>query len=281
MKSFLEKLFAELPSFFSVFISALTSPSKLIDEIMSTEDESEAPARGIRFFIVAEVITLVIAYAMPEWSASKMIPSTDSALVEVGSGIVVNVLQLVLSCVVVIVAFRIVQHRVDTKRFTALFAYTAGVAMVLTTLANSTTNIVKVDVEVARLYGESEVLMRELEPHFGRMIEIQNSLERGKPITDTDSITLAILPKVEQIQANTSAIAKQPTAMITVLIITVVSLAVDVWMIFVGYLYTRRNGISTARYIVAVIIAIAGIILVSLAIGGATVGSQLQRSFAQ
>jgi hypothetical protein len=69
--------------------------------------------------------------------------------------------------------------------------------------------------------------------------------------------------------------------MITVLIITVVSLAVDVWMIFVGYLYTRRNGISTVRYIVAVIIAIVGIIIVSLAIGGATVGSQLQRSFAQ
>lgn len=279
MKTFLEKLFAELPSFFSVFINALTSPGKLIDEILASEDDAEASARGLRFFIVAEIIALVIAYAIPEWSASKVIPSSDSALAGVGSGIVLNVLELVLSCIVVIIAFRAVQHRVDTKRFTALFAYVAGVAMVLTTIMYSATNITKVDLEVARLYGESEVLMRQLEPHVGRAVELRDSLERGQPIMATDSVTLTILPKVKQIVANASQIGNKPIAMIVLLIVGVATLAVDVWMIVVGFLYARRNGISAMRYAGVVVIAIVGISIVSFVIGSAVVGSQLQNSF--
>lgn len=281
MKSFLEKLFAELPSFFSVFISTLTSPSKLIEEIQTSENESEVSARGLRFFIVAEVIALVIAYAIPHWSADKVIPSTDSALADFGSGIVLNVLLLALSCLTVIVAFRVVKHRVDAKRFVALYAYFAGIVVVLTSLVNATTNFAKVDIEVARLYGQSEVLALPLAPHAGRVLEIQKSLESNMPITATDSLTLAILPAIEQIRANTLEIGKRPTAVITLLVFTVVSLAINVWMIFVGFVYARRNGISTSSYVGVVIIAIVGIVLVQLAIRGAILGSQIQKSFTQ
>ncbi|MBU3742518.1 MAG: hypothetical protein FGM24_09585 [Candidatus Kapabacteria bacterium] len=281
MKSFFEKLFAELPSYFSVFINALTSPSKLMDEIMTSQDGAEASARGIRFFILSEIIALVIAYAIPEWSASKIIPSTEHALAEVGSGIVLNVLVIILSCLVVIIAFRAVRHRADTKRFTALFTHIAGVAIVLTTLANSSTNIMKVDLEVARLYGESEVQMRQIEPHLGRVVNIQDSLEQGLPVNATDSVTLAILPKIKQIRANTSQISSKPTVMIVTLIVAMISLAIDVWMVFVGYLYAHRHGVSTLQYVLVVILAIVGIAVVTFAIESAVFGGQLQSSFTQ
>jgi hypothetical protein len=279
MKSFLEKLFAELPSFFSVFISTLTSPSKLIEEMQASENESDVSARGLRFFIVAEVVALVIGYVIPQWSADRVIPSTDSALADFGSGIVLNVLLLALSCLTVIVAFRVVKHRVDAKRFVALYAYIAGIVVVLTALVNATTNFAKVDIEVARLYGQSEVLALPLAPHAGRVLEIQKSLESNEPITATDSLTLAILPAIEEIRANTLEIGKRPTAVITLLVFTVVSFAVDGWMIFVGFVYARRNGISTSSYVGVVIIAIVGIILVQLAVRGAILGSQIQKSF--
>ncbi|MFM8771164.1 MAG: hypothetical protein ACKOE4_03975 [Candidatus Kapaibacterium sp.] len=281
MKSFLEKLFAELPSFFSVFMSALTSPSKLIEEVQTSQDESDVSARGIRFFIVAEVLALVIAYAIPEWSANKVIPSTDGALADVGSGIVLKVLLLSLSCLTVIIAFRVVKHRVDAKRFVALYAYVAGVVVILTALVNSTTNLAKVDLEVARLYGQSEILMIPLAPHMGRVIEIQQSLETNTPITATDSLTLAILPAIKQIQANTLAISSKPTTLMVLLAVGVAGFAVTGWMIFVGLLYARRNGISTPSYVVVVIIAIIGIILVQMVIQGAVLGSQMQKSFTQ
>lgn len=281
MKSFLEKLFAELPSFFSVFISALTSPSKLIDEVQTSQDESDVSARGIRFFIVAEVLALVIAYAIPEWSANKVIPTTESALADVGSSIVVKVMLLALSCLTAIIAFRVVKHRVDAKRFVALYAYAAGVVVVLTALVNSTTNIAKADIEVARLYGQSEALAVPLVPHVGRVIEIQQSLDNNQPITATDSLTMAILPAIQQIRANTLEISSKPAALIVFLVVGIASLAVTAWMIFVGFLYARRNGVSTPRYIGVVIIAIVGITLVKLAIGSAVVGSELQKSFTQ
>ncbi len=281
MKSFLEKLFVELPSFFSVFISTLTSPSKLIDEITTAENESEVSARGLRFFIVAEVLALVIAYAIPEWSANKVIPTTDSALADVGSGIVLKVLLLAASCLTVIIAFRVVKHRVDVKRFIALYAYTAGIVVVLTALVNSTTNVAKVDVEIARLYGQSETLALPLVPHLGRVIEIQQSLDNNEPITATDSLTTAILPAIEQIRANTLEISSKPTALIVFLVVGIASFAVTAWMIFVGFVYARRNGVSASGYGIVVIIAIIGVFLVRLVIGSAMVGSELQKSFVQ
>ncbi len=281
MKGFLEKLFAELPSFFSVFISALTSPSKLIEEVQTSQDEADVSARGIRFFIVAEVLALVIAYAIPEWSANKVIPSTDGALADIGSSIVLKVLLLALSCLTVIMAFRVVKHRVDAKRFVALYAYVAGVVVILTALVNSTTNLARVDLEVARLYAQSEVLAIPLVPHVGRVVEIQKSLENNTPITATDSLTLAILPTIKQIQANTLAISSKPTTLMVLLAVGVAGFAVTGWMIFVGLLYARRNRISTPSYVVVVIIAVIGIVLVKMAVEGAVFGSQLQKSFAQ
>ena len=281
MKSYIEKLFTELPSFVSTFVNGLVQPSSLIEQAYAHEDESDVAARGIRFFIVAEIIVLVLHVAMPQWSADRQLPSTDSALVGIAADIVVSVFTLAIATALAMVAFRIVGHHVVPKRFIGMVAHVVSIGMVLTALLNSMTNIAKVDPDVARYHAEADAELVMLAPHMARAMQLRDSVEKGHPITQTDSLTTSIVASLQRVKSISDNLAQQPMMLITTSVVAIATFAVDIWIVAVGFLYARRNSVSTLRYAVAVALSLLFAGILRLAIGAAQLGSVMQGALTQ
>lgn len=277
MKDYLEKLLSELPAYMSIFSVGLVQPAKMINELSASENDSDLASRGLRFFIFSSLIVLLITYALPEYAAQQIIPSTDSEIFGVMSNLVIEVVTVTATCIVIWMAFKVVGHTVDVRRFVGLYTHFAGIALVVMALVHGVTGIAKIDPSVARSHAEAEAAMIAVMPYQGRFMEIRDSLEAGIPLSQSDSVTQVLRASWDRASKARTSLESNPVYVLVITIVFLLSLLVDCWLVVVGYAYAKRNAVSAGRYSIVVIVSLLCMAIVKTAMSGAAFGSQMYR----
>lgn len=79
MKSYIERVIAEIPLFFSHFSQCLFRPKHFIQQQLAIAEQPDDVSKGVEFLILSFLISLFISQLLPEAVNPVTLPSDDNA----------------------------------------------------------------------------------------------------------------------------------------------------------------------------------------------------------
>lgn len=266
MKSYLEKVVSELPSFLSKFTSCLSRPRKFLAQHLASDNSdvvSESSAadqlteKGVAFLITAFLVSFFLSIALPEVTDPATMPTDDAGFIKLG---VDALLDLFLFLAAISIGHGVLRMFGAKTPFTAAFGlscYFCGVALVLGVAANATTNIAMVDPVTASSWVKLENTYKTLGPQMKEVIAKMDPETGELPDSVKNGELAKIVPVFEESQRIYTQATSRPLYTIATGIQATILFAIVAWLLIAWFSYGSLQGISTLKLLGATVITAA------------------------
>ena len=255
MKSYLERVIAEVPQFFSHFSQCLFRPSRFIAAELARQEQPDAISKGVDFLILSFLLMLFISQVLPEATSPLQLPGDDAAFVTFASAALFDLFRLFFAAVICFAAFRLAGVSGSFWQFFSLFAFFAGVSMVLLVFANALTNIGFIDPIVAKSHIALEQLSTELQ-HLTEQMLCSADSQTGELSSNALAASDPQWQQLNAAQQRYNEALTRPLAQLGMALQLLVALLLFIWLCRVWFAYGRMLQLSSSRITTALLISL-------------------------
>jgi hypothetical protein len=272
MKSYMERVIAEIPQFMTHFSQCLFRPRQFLQEQLALDANADQVSKGVEFLMLSFLIALFIGQVLPEAVNPMTLPADDGAFVQMASQALFSLFMLFFSAAIAFGCLRL--QGVGGSFFSVfrIFAFFCGVALVLMVFANALTNIIFLDPVIAKSWIKLEQIGAQMQAMTEQMLcntddagEVANDPKLGKQFQ-------------EQLLAGATIYAKATARPLFILgsgLQGLVYLAMAVWLLAVWFAYGKHHGLSAARTIGAAVLCLVLISGANLLVSMMQTGGQM------
>lgn len=276
MKSYMERVIAEIPQFMAHFSQCLFRPRQFLQEQLALDAKADQISKGVEFLTLSFLIALFIGQVVPEAVNPMTMPADDGAFVQMASEALFSLFMLFFSAAIAFGCLRLVGVGSSFFAFFRIFAFFCGVALVLMVFANALTNIIFIDPVVAKSWIKLEQMGAQMQAMTEQMF--CNTDNAGEVTKDP------ALGKrwQEQLSAGAAIYAKATARPLFILgsgLQALVYLMMVVWLLAVWFAYGQHYGLSGARIVGSAVLSLALISGASLLLSTIQIGSQMMKQF--
>ena len=272
MKSYIERVIAEVPLFLSHFSQCLFRPRHFIREYLAGEAKADEVSKGVEFLILSFTISLIIGQVLPEATAPKGLPADDAAFGSVTSTPLFDLFLLFFAAATTFACLRMVGAAGSFFAFFRLFAFFCGTTLVLLVFANALTNIAMVDPVVAKNWIQLE--KRTLATKAITEELLCNTDSAGGLIKDTIRTT-----QLEQQLLQSKVLYEQATArplfMLGSGLQALVGLMVTGWLAIAWFSYGRQQQLGRGKIVLSGLLSLGLVYGASLLLSLIRVGAEM------
>lgn len=266
MKSYLEKVVSELPSFLSKFAACVSRPRTFIAQHVAVEGEGassdttaadQLTEKGVAFLITAFLISFFLSVALPVVTDPATMPTDDAGFLALG---IDALLELFLFLAAMAIGHGVLRMFGAKTPFSASFGlscYFCGVALVLGVAANATTNIAMVDPVTASSWVKLENTYKTLGPRLQQVVAAIDPQTGELPDSVRTGSLASVIPTFEESQRVYANAVDRPLYRIATGIQTTMFVAILLWLLVAWFAYGASQSIGTWKMILATIITAA------------------------
>lgn len=272
MKSYIERVIAEIPLFFSHFSQCLFRPRHFIQQQQAIAEQPDAVSKGVEFLILSFLIALFISQVLPEATNPVSLPADDAAFTQLASRALFDLFLLFFAAAIAFGCLRMVGVASSFFSFFRLFAFFCGISMVLLVFANALTNIGMIDPVVAKSWIQLEQSAQALKP----------AMEQLMCHTDADGELIADPALGEQLQqqlTQAQTLYLQATERTLFLLgaglQAVIQLILACWLFIAWFAYGKQQQLSNGKIVFSALLSLGLIYFASLLLSLMQTGSQM------
>ncbi len=264
MKSYLEKVITELPGYLSQFVSCLLRPKKFVTDKVAVTEASASFEKSVAFIITSFLISLFLAYALPEvTSPLKLLPTNENEFIRTGSDALLMLFYLVGACAIAMGFLKLFGKAADPHIFFTLVFYFCGCCLVLLVFANALSNIAMADPFFAKAWIESEKFAKNFMPQVysqfcaidlktGNFSAVQEIVEKSPEFKSQQEIYVAAMQRT---LPRIAFVMQAFVALVTVL-----------WLLKAWFSYTAAIGLSTGKSVAIAVLTVVVVFVLSLVV---------------
>ena len=272
MKSYIERVIAEIPLFFSHFSQCLFRPRHFIQQQQAIAEQPDAVSKGVEFLILSFLIALFISQVLPEATNPVSLPTDDAAFTQLASRALFDLFLLFFAAAIAFGCLRMVGVASSFFSFFRLFAFFCGISMVLLVFANALTNIGMIDPVVAKSWIQLEQSAQALKP----------AMEQLMCHTDADGELIADPALGEQLQqqlTQAQTLYLQATERTLFLLgaglQAVIQLILACWLFIAWFAYGKQQQLSNGKIVFSALLSLTLIYAASMLLNLMQTGSQM------
>lgn len=272
MKSYIERVIAEIPLFFAHFSQCLFRPKRFIQQQLASAEQPDAVSKGVEFLILSFLIALFISQLLPEAVNPVTLPADDAAFTQLASSALFDLFLLFFAAAIAFGCLRMVGVASNFVAFFRLFAFFCGISMVLLVFANALTNIGMIDPVVGKSW-----------------IQLEHSAQALKAIThqllcDTDAngelvansaLTEPMQQQLAQAQTLYLQATAQPLFLVGSTLQAIVYLALAGWLGVAWFAYGKQQQLSRGKIVLSALLSLGLIYAANLLLSLMQTGSQM------
>lgn len=272
MKSYMERVIAEIPLFMAHFSQCLFRPRRFLAEQLALDTKADGISKGVEFLTLAFLIALFVGQVMPEAVNPIKLPADNGAFIRMASVALYDLFMLFLSAAIAFGCLRLFGASGSFFGFFRIFAFFCGAAMVLMVFADAITNIIFIDPVVARNWIKLEQIGGTAKQLTTQMLCSTN--DAGAMIGD---------PAVEQRLQQTLATGEslyaearaRPLYKTGLGLQALVGLVIAGWLFVAWHAYCQSQRLGTVKTVLSAVMALVLIGGASLALGAIQTGSEM------
>jgi hypothetical protein len=276
MKSYMERVIAEIPQFMTHFSQCLFRPRRFLHEQLALDARADQISKGVEFLTLSFLIALFVSQVLPEAVNPMTLPADDSAFVQMASEALFGLFMLFFSAAIAFGCLRLVGVSGSFFAFFRVFAFFCGVSLVLMVFANALTNIIFIDPVVAKSWIKLEQMGAQMQAMTAQMF--CNTDDAGEVAKDP-----ALGKKwQEQLSAGAAIYGKATARPLFILgsgLQALVYTLMVVWVLAVWFAYGQHYGLSGARIFGSAVLSLALISGASLLLSTIQTGSQMMKQY--
>jgi hypothetical protein len=272
MKSYIERVIAEIPLFFSHFSQCLFRPRHFIQQQQAIAEQPDAVSKGVEFLILSFLIALFISQVLPEAVNPVSLPADDAAFTQLASRALFDLFLLFFAAAIAFGCLRMVGVASSFFSFFRLFAFFCGISMVLLVFANALTNIGMIDPVVAKNWIQLEQSAQALKPVMEQLMCDTDAA--GALVTNPQSSD-AMQQQLTQAQTLYQQATERTLFLLGVGLQAVVQLILACWLFIAWFAYGKQQQLSNGKIVFSALLSLGLIYFASLLLSLMQTGSQM------
>ena len=269
MKSYVERVIAEIPQFMAHFSLCLFRPKLFLHQQLELEAKADGISKGVEFLIISFLVALFISQILPEAVNPMTLPANDDGFTRMASTALFNLFLLFFSAAAAFGCLRLFGAEGSFFAFFRVFAFFCGTSLVLMVFADAVTNIIFIDPVVAKSWIKLEqngAAMKQLTTQM-----LCNTDDAGEVVNNP-----GLAKRYEQLlwagQALYTKATQRTLFMLGNGLQALVYLVMAGWLFVVWFAYGRHQQLGTGKIILTavlslVLIAGAGFLLSTMQTG--------------
>lgn len=272
MKSYIERVIAEIPLFFSHFSQCLFRPRHFIQQQQAIAEQPDAVSKGVEFLILSFLIALFISQVLPEAVNPVSLPADDAAFTQLASRALFDLFLLFFAAAIAFGCLRMVGVASSFFSFFRLFAFFCGISMVLLVFANALTNIGMIDPVVAKSWIQLEQRAHVLQTITAQLL--CNTDATGELIGNPANND-ALQQQLAQAQAIFQQATERTLFLLGLGLQAVVQLILACWLFIAWFAYGKQQQLSNGKIVFSALLSLGLIYFASLLLSLMQTGSQM------
>ncbi|MEW5682338.1 MAG: hypothetical protein AB1780_08140 [Pseudomonadota bacterium] len=272
MKSYIERVIAEIPLFFSHFSQCLFRPKHFIQQQLAIAEQPDDVSKGVEFLILSFLIALFISQLLPEAVNPVTLPSDDAAFTNLASSALFDLFLLFFAAAIAFGCLKMVGAGGSFFTFFRLFAFFCGITMVLLVFANALTNIGMIDPTVAKSWIQLEQSAKALQPMTAQLLcntDVSGELAANPTASD------ALKQQLAQAQSLYLQATERPLFLLGVGLQAGVQLILVCWLFIAWFAYGKQQQLSSGKIIFSALLSLVFVYAASLLLSLMQTGSQM------
>jgi hypothetical protein len=271
MKSYLDRVIAEVPTYMGYFTQSLTSPRVLLTERLSLTETQKAVEDGVKFLIVSFLIALFISHVFP--AVTRSTPINEAEFIKLGSNALFKLFLFIGEAAIAYLAWRAVGARLDFQRFVGGVAFICGVTLVLYFFVSALSNLAMLDPIFARAIIEIEGIGKKFD-----LGSIVCAFDFSTGQMQRERLAPGLVEALERNQNLFVAVSGRTWFQITGAIQILASAVIVGWVSMAWFAIGNILQVSRVRTILAGVIMLIGVVLVELLVGLLDMASLLMQA---
>ena len=272
MKSYIERVIAEIPLFFSHFSQCLFRPKLFIQQQLAIAEQPDAVSKGVEFLILSFLIALFISQVLPEAVNPVSLPADDAAFTQLASRALFDLLLLFFAAAIAFGCLRIVGVAGSFFAFFRLFAFFCGISMVLLVFANALTNIGMIDPVVAKSWIQLEQSAYALQITTEQLL---CNTDAGGELVANPQSSDALQQQLTRAQSLYQQATERTLFLLGVGLQAVVKLILACWLFIAWFAYGKQQQLSNVKTMFSALLSLGLIYAVSILLSLMQTGSQI------
>lgn len=272
MKSYIERVIAEIPLFFNHFSQCLFRPKRFIQQQATIAEQPDEVSKGVEFLILSFLIALFISQLLPEAVNPVGLPIDDAAFTHLASAALFDLFLLFFAAAIAFGCLRMVGVASSFFAFFRLFAFFCGITLVLLVFSNALTNIAMIDPVVAKSWIQLEHSAKALEPMTTQLL---CTTDASGNVAASTATTDALQQQLQQTQVVYQQATERTLFMLGVGLQALMQLVLFCWLFVAWFAYGKQQQLSNGKIIFSALLSLAFIYLASILLSLMQTGSQM------
>lgn len=272
MKSYIERVIAEIPLFFTHFSQCLFRPGRFIQHHLAAAEQPDDVGKGVEFLILSFLIALFISQLLPEAVNPVTLPKDDAAFTRLASSALFDLFLLFFAAAISFGCLKMVGAASSFSAYFRLFAFFCGITLVLLVFANALTNIAMIDPVVAKSWIQLEQSAQAL----------KSGLEQSMCHTDADGELIANPALAEKMQQQLTQVqtlylqATERQLFITGnMLQAIMYVLLLLWLLVAWFAYGKQQQLSSGKIVFSALLSLGLTYLAYLLLNLMQTGSQM------
>lgn len=272
MKSYIERVIAEIPLFFNHFSQCLFRPKRFIQQQSALAEQPDEISKGVEFLILSFLIALFISQLLPEAVNPVVLPADDAAFTRLASTALFDLFLLFFAAAIAFGCLRMVGVASSFFAFFRLFAFFCGITLVLLVFADALTNIAMIDPIVAKSWIQLEQSVKALEPMTTQLL---CTTDASGNVTASTATTDALQQQLQQAQVVYQQATERTLFMLGVGLQALMQVVLFCWLFIAWFAYGKQQQLSSGKIVFSALLSLAFIYLASILLSLMQTGSQM------
>lgn len=272
MKSYIERVIAEIPLFFNHFSQCLFRPKRFIQQQSAIAEQPDEVSKGVEFLILSFLIALFISQLLPEAVNPVGLPVDDAAFTHLASAALFDLFLLFFAAAIAFGCLRMVGVTGSFFAFFRLFAFFCGITLVLLVFSDALTNIAMIDPVVAKSWIQLEHSAKALEPMTTQLL---CTTDASGNVAASTATTDALQQQLQQTQVVYQQATERTLFMLGVGLQALMQLVLFCWLFVAWFAYGKQQQLSNGKIIFSALLSLAFIYLASILLSLMQTGSQM------
>ena len=272
MKSYIERVIAEIPLFFTHFSQCLFRPGHFIQQHLAVAEQADDVGKGVEFLILSFLIALFISQLLPEAVNPVTLPIDDTAFTSLASSALFDLFLLFFAAAIAFGCLKMVGAAGSFFTFFRLFAFFCGITLVLLVFANALTNIAMIDPVVAKSWIQLEQNAQALQPLTAQLL---CNTDASGEITATSADTEALQQQLMQAQTVYQQATERPLFLAGNALQAVVYVFMLYWLAVAWFAYGKAQQLSRGKIALSALLSLGLSYAASILLSLMQTGSQM------
>ena len=272
MKSYIERVIAEIPLFFNHFSQCLFRPKRFIQQQLALAEHPDEVSKGVEFLILSFLIALFISQLLPEAVNPVTLPADDAAFTQLASSALFDLFLLFFAAAISFGCLRLMGVASSFFAYFRLFAFFCGASLVLLVFANALTNIGMIDPVVAKSWIQLEQSGQALQPATAQLL---CNTDASGALQTNSADSAALQQQLQQAETLYQQATERPLFLLGLGLQAVVLLMLFCWLAVAWFAYGKQQQLSSGKIVCSALLSLGLIYLANLLLSLMQTGSQM------